>query len=205
MLTTPIRESADATGPAQAVSRVRPLARRAAMIARPARVRIRSRKPCVLARRRLFGWKVRLLTGNLQGRAAAGSEIGRHVATAAVVRHQREGRPHRPSCDDRSTVRSAAPAGQTHEWRGYCRVVDNGCPERAYLVSVPRAGCFVLLLSCAAVRPAGLPCGGGFSAWFRPRSPDRLPQPVDSDVEKSWVEPSNPGQTGATDGGLPRD
>src|SRR3954453_19456290 len=32
------------------------------MIARPARVRIRSRKPCVLDRRRLFGWKVRLLT-----------------------------------------------------------------------------------------------------------------------------------------------
>src|SRR3954447_19024836 len=32
------------------------------MIARPARVRIRSRKPWVLDRRRLFGWKVRLLT-----------------------------------------------------------------------------------------------------------------------------------------------
>ena len=32
------------------------------MIARPARVRIRSRKPCVLDRRRLFGWKVHLLT-----------------------------------------------------------------------------------------------------------------------------------------------
>lgn len=30
------------------------------MIARPARVRIRNRKPCVRARRRLFGWKVRL-------------------------------------------------------------------------------------------------------------------------------------------------
>jgi hypothetical protein len=42
------------------------LPRRAAMMARPARVRIRSRKPCVLARRRLFGWKVRLLTRGLQ-------------------------------------------------------------------------------------------------------------------------------------------
>lgn len=31
-------------------------------MARPARVRMRSRKPWVLARRRLFGWKVRLLT-----------------------------------------------------------------------------------------------------------------------------------------------
>lgn len=47
-------------GVAQAESRSRPLRRRAAMIARPARVRIRSRKPCLRARRRLFGWKVRL-------------------------------------------------------------------------------------------------------------------------------------------------
>jgi hypothetical protein len=38
------------------------LARRAEITARPARVRMRSRKPWVLARRRLFGWNVRLLT-----------------------------------------------------------------------------------------------------------------------------------------------
>lgn len=44
----------------------RPLERRFARIARPARVRIRRRKPWVLARRRLFGWKVRLLTRGLQ-------------------------------------------------------------------------------------------------------------------------------------------
>src|SRR3712207_8953455 len=37
------------------------------MIARPARVRIRSRKPWVLDRRRLFGWNVRLLTRNSYG------------------------------------------------------------------------------------------------------------------------------------------
>ena len=39
-------------------------------MARPARVRIRSRKPCVRARRRLFGWKVRLplLTVDSPGR-----------------------------------------------------------------------------------------------------------------------------------------
>jgi hypothetical protein len=47
----------------QALTRERPLRRRAARIARPARVRIRSRNPCVFARRRLFGWNVRLLTG----------------------------------------------------------------------------------------------------------------------------------------------
>ena len=47
----------------QALNRSRPLRLRAARTARPARVRMRSRKPCVLARRRLFGWNVRLLTG----------------------------------------------------------------------------------------------------------------------------------------------
>ena len=47
----------------QALSRSRPLCLRAARTARPARVRIRSRKPCVFARCRLFGWNVRLLTG----------------------------------------------------------------------------------------------------------------------------------------------
>ena len=46
----------------QALSRSRPLRLREARMARPARVRMRSRKPCVLARRRLFGWNVRLLT-----------------------------------------------------------------------------------------------------------------------------------------------
>jgi hypothetical protein len=50
----------------QADSLSRPLRRRAARMARPARVRMRSRKPWVFARRRLFGWKVRLLTGGLQ-------------------------------------------------------------------------------------------------------------------------------------------
>src|SRR5271165_6006147 len=44
----------------QAVSARRPLRRRLDTIERPARVRIRKRKPCTRARRRLFGWKVRL-------------------------------------------------------------------------------------------------------------------------------------------------
>jgi hypothetical protein len=37
------------------------------MMDRPARVRMRNRKPWVLARRRLFGWKVRFTSG-LHGR-----------------------------------------------------------------------------------------------------------------------------------------
>jgi hypothetical protein len=50
------REHAASLVRGQADSRVRPLARRAEMMARPARVRMRSRKPWVFARRRLFGW-----------------------------------------------------------------------------------------------------------------------------------------------------
>src|SRR5690606_17599169 len=65
-----------------AESSVRPLRRRAARMARPARVRIRRRKPCFLARRRLFGWKVRLLMvispgpGVCGDRERTGSAIG---------------------------------------------------------------------------------------------------------------------------------
>jgi hypothetical protein len=43
----------------ETVSRLRPLRRLAARIALPALVRIRRRKPCLLARRRVFGWYVR--------------------------------------------------------------------------------------------------------------------------------------------------
>ncbi len=57
----------------QALSWSRPLRLRAARMARPARVRMRSRKPCVLARRRLFGWNVRLL------RAVLGFTTGYHL------------------------------------------------------------------------------------------------------------------------------
>ena len=49
------RRTRCAAGSTQAERRSRPLERRADRIARPARVRIRARKPCVLARRRLFG------------------------------------------------------------------------------------------------------------------------------------------------------
>jgi hypothetical protein len=45
--------------PDQADSRLRPLRRRDLMIARPARSDMRCRKPCFLARLRVFGWYVR--------------------------------------------------------------------------------------------------------------------------------------------------
>src|SRR6476646_4344044 len=40
---------------------LRPLRRRAEITARPDRVRIRTRKPCVRLRRRLLGWYVRFI------------------------------------------------------------------------------------------------------------------------------------------------
>jgi hypothetical protein len=49
----------------QAVSLARPRRRRFRTIRWPARVRMRTRKPCLRARRRLLGWNVRFTTGPL--------------------------------------------------------------------------------------------------------------------------------------------
>ncbi len=58
--TTQLEERASvADRPDQADSLCRPLSRRDRSTARPARVDIRCRKPCFLARRRLLGWYVR--------------------------------------------------------------------------------------------------------------------------------------------------
>jgi hypothetical protein len=68
---------------------VRPLARRPARIARPARVRIRNRKPCVFARRRLLGWKVRFMVRLLDcrlGNAGNSLSLGRNPTTGQTKR-----------------------------------------------------------------------------------------------------------------------
>lgn len=57
-----IELSPTAESPDQADSLARPLARRDLRMARPARVDIRARKPCLRARRLLLGWNVLLLT-----------------------------------------------------------------------------------------------------------------------------------------------
>lgn len=74
---------------AQAVNACRPLRRRPETIARPARVRIRNRKPCTRARRRLFGWKVRLPLATAHsplasGIASAGHTGGRRCLAQAM-------------------------------------------------------------------------------------------------------------------------
>jgi hypothetical protein len=85
----------------QAVSLARPRRRRFRTIRWPARVRMRTRKPCLRARRRFLGWNVRFTTGPLDrsgledstgtsgtrsgaGRSATpGSSTGRRVAGCA--------------------------------------------------------------------------------------------------------------------------
>ena len=70
----------------QTLIRARPLRRRAARIARPARVRMRSRNPCVFARWRLFGWNVRLLTWDSRWT----EEVGAATGPAMRAAHMRE-------------------------------------------------------------------------------------------------------------------
>ncbi len=87
-----MRWAAGSTG--QAARRARPLRRRAERIERPARVRIRSRKPWVLARRRLLGWNVRLDTRGSEGwlgRQGGGGPrwAGTQIGSDSATRHAR--------------------------------------------------------------------------------------------------------------------
>jgi hypothetical protein len=153
----------------QAESRERPLARRAERIARPARVRMRSRNPCVFARRRLLGWKVRLLTRRLPNWSSATlattttSTTGlkrqrpnnRVALSAEPPRRGPHALPHIPDSrhantgNPRATVRRRARGikrgtqGATphgKEPSPNYRLVDNGLLSGRVVVSVPRSG-----------------------------------------------------------------
>jgi hypothetical protein len=98
---------------------LRPLRRREDRMERPARVRMRRRKPCTLCRRRLFGWYVRLLTsfsfGGVQGRPPRWDQQcafrlapPTHGASEPSVDMR-----HRSTPGDRPTVRAALRQGQT--------------------------------------------------------------------------------------------
>src|SRR3954452_6504806 len=95
------------------------------MIARPARVRIRRRKPWVLDRRRLFGWNVRLLTRYS------------HYTTSTVRTHRwtgtREGtgaHPDRPAQGRRNRQdRPQTPTSITEDGRGPANWSD---PDRSW-------------------------------------------------------------------------
>ena len=108
----------------QADRRVRPLRRRAEMIARPARVRIRRRKPWVRLRRRLLGWNVRLLTGklhHLRGTRQSGTVLTRHASQA-----ERAGSSRR--CKRPSNGTGHRQTGQTGANSGGLRNSGRRCP-----------------------------------------------------------------------------
>lgn len=95
------------------------------MIARPARVRIRRRNPWVLARRRLLGWNVRLLTRGLPDRMACGARhaYAHRLSVVSTLDGRRPTGPTRTTRrgqaaatvarDDRATVRARPARGQT--------------------------------------------------------------------------------------------
>ena len=94
---------------------LRPLRRREDRIARPARVRIRRRKPCTLWRRRLFGWYVRLLTRDLRGSAWSGSGGTGHLLVDLFDRHRPPAwmrRGHAAPVDSGSTAQRYGLAGR---------------------------------------------------------------------------------------------
>jgi hypothetical protein len=108
----------------QADRRARPLRRRAEMIARPARVRIRRRKPWVRLRRRLLGWNVRLLTGKLppsSGTRQLGTVLTRHASQA-----ERAGSSRR--CKRPSNGTGHRQTGQTGANSGGLRNSGRRCP-----------------------------------------------------------------------------
>ena len=69
-LAGPAALGARAVGHPQGVSRLRPLRRRRSRIARPPRVRMRARNPCVRARLRFLGWYVRFTGEGAEGSAS---------------------------------------------------------------------------------------------------------------------------------------
>jgi hypothetical protein len=96
--------------PDQAERFARPLERRRRITARPARLRIRSRKPCFFFRLRLFGWYVRFIHGLLErpGRGKGpGAGARQLLSTRAsgrmslrAVRDQQQSNIHQDSSDD---------------------------------------------------------------------------------------------------------
>ena len=139
-----IRRAAGSTRNDQADSSSRPLRRRAARIARPARVRMRSRKPCVLARRRLFGWKVRFDTsdstrlvqvtaGTADSRCPFRSPVVASGATAAAERRSARRAGTLTGAERTAVPRYAAESGRSNLRRcepGHQRAANRSPPAR---------------------------------------------------------------------------
>jgi len=129
------------------------LRRRAETMARPARVRIRRRKPWVLCRRRLFGWNVRLLTSSLRCRVLtrlsrtgqAGTPHGWHgtdprSARAELgLRRRSAGTAHPRLTFSLSLVPGhSAGCRELRTIRGHAAPVDTGPTNQRYVVASAR-------------------------------------------------------------------
>jgi hypothetical protein len=88
--------------PDQAESLERPLLRRCRITARPARLRIRRRKPCFFLRFLLFGWYVRFTHGLLE-RPGRGGALGRARGVCRVG----------PRADGQQSLRAQNKPGQS--------------------------------------------------------------------------------------------
>jgi hypothetical protein len=160
----------------QADRRLRPLTRRAARIARPARVRMRSRNPWVRDRRRLFGWKVRLLTVDLPilARQSLVPDGAQHSPTPrgrpykATARSIGEFHPGAPSPPDRTsaTRRNGEMLASEHIlWHSAALVSvralgwpdGSGSPLRRASYDGPSAGAAAVRRTF--VHSCGQPCG----------------------------------------------
>lgn len=114
------------------VSFLRPMARRREITARPSAVFMRVRKPWVFARRRLFGWKVRLgilvsydgglENSSVQHGAAFLIRDGYSIEKAALRRALRRGHTGKSSVAPprkKGKLRKQTPV--KHEWPGQLR------------------------------------------------------------------------------------
>ncbi len=163
----PRKYARNANASPQADSSMRPLRRRAARMARPARVRMRNRNPWVLARRRLFGWNVRLplltasfsrclVLGSHRGVAAVGTadsrvvpyRHGRHCAqnspgTRTTYRSVGEGTRECPQVggrrpDPRPPVPAASKPASRVTTQATRRYIEGACLP-GVLVAAPQA------------------------------------------------------------------
>lgn len=151
---------------AQTARLLRPLRRRDDKMARPARVRMRSRNPCTLWRRRLFGWYVRLLTSSLRwcsgavtpavsqitrwsdGAGAKPRGFGRHRPPTRGSGPQGQNwsvdMRHPSTPGDRGTVRAASPRRQIATQRRR----PTRAPVENWLTLPPRPGAENLPSAC---------------------------------------------------------
>ena len=135
----------------QADRRLRPLLRRAARIARPARVRMRSRNPWVRDRRRLFGWKVRLLTVDLPITGSPSSCSPADVRSPGTNARSSDGRRAELTHTSRETLQGYAPS--ISRFNPGARSIPSGP-----LGDTPRTvGCLLANASCG-IAPRLLAC-----------------------------------------------